>query len=249
MNNSMYTSFARRTVLLSRSRLRALVLTVLALQITEFRSLTSGDASVVLASWIDNYSLLCIAFPFIFVAGVVSGDLRTGVARLWLQKPVDPVAFYLCRFVERFLVSLAAALLALGAIRLATAALGESDEVGLLLARLPYVLVLACVTFGFSSWISRGSTLVAIGFLSAGAVAQQVALPDLLGRPWNWLFEAILVPIPAMGEFRDFLVGVSDAVWIPVAQILAYSIGWTALGALGVWYTVNKGRLPHAEQS
>ncbi len=43
--------------------------------------------------------------------------------------------------------------------------------------------------------------------------------------------------------------GVSDAVWIPLAQILAYSIGWTALGALGVWYTVNKGRLPHAEQS
>ena len=91
----MYTSFARRTVLLTRSRLKALVLTVLALQITEFRSLTSGDASAVLASWIDNYSLLCIAFPFIFVAGVVSGDLRTGVARLWLQKPVDPVAFYL----------------------------------------------------------------------------------------------------------------------------------------------------------
>lgn len=245
----MYTSFARRTVLLIRSRLKALVLTVVALQITEFRSLTSGDASAVLASWIDNYSLLCLAFPFIFVAGVVAGDFRTGVARLWLQKPVNPVAFYLCRFVERFLVALACALLALAAIRLATAALGDSDEVGLLLARLPYVLVLACVTFGFSSWISRGSTLVAIGFVSAGAVAQQVALSDLLGQPWNWLFEAILVPIPAMREFRDFLVGVSDAFWIPSAQILAYSVGWTALGALGVWYTVNKGRLPHAEQS
>ena len=249
MHSNMYTSFARRTVLLIRSRLKALVLTVLAIQVTEFRNLTSGETSAMLEGWIDTWSLLCLALPFIFVAGVVSGDFRTGVARLWLQKPVDPVAFYLCRFVERFLVSLACALLALAAIRLAAAVLGESNEVGLLLARLPYVLVLACVTFGFSSWISRGSTLVAIGFLSAGAVAQQAALPDLLGRPWNWLFEAILVPIPAMREFRDFLIGVSDAVWIPVAQILAYGIGWTALGALGVWYTVNKGRLPHAEQS
>lgn len=245
----MYTSFARRAVLLIRSRLKALVLTVLAIQVTEFRGLTSGETSAMLESWIDTYSLLCLAFPFLFMAGVVSGDFRTGVARLWLQKPVDPVAFYLCRFVERFLVSLTFALLALAAIRLAAAALGESNEVGLLLARLPYVPVLACVTFGFSSWISRGSTLVAIGFLSAGAVARQVALPDLLGRPWNWLLEAILVPIPALREFRDFLVGTSDAFWIPSAQILAYSIGWTALGALGVWYAVNKGRLPHAEQS
>jgi len=245
----MYTSFARRTVLLIRSRVKALVLAVLAIQITEFRSLTSGDTSAMLESWVDAYPLLCFALPFIFVAGVVSGDFRTGVARLWLQKPVDPVLFYLCRFVERFLVSLACALLVLGAIRLATAALGESDEVGLLLAPLPYVLVLACVTFAFSSWMSRGATLVAIGFVSAAAVAQQMALPDLFGRPWNWLFEAILVPIPALREFRDFLVGTSDAFWIPSAQILAYSIGWTALGALGVWYAVNKGRLPHAEQS
>ncbi len=245
----MYIPFARRTVLLIRSRFNALILTVLAIQVTEFRSLTSGDISAMLESWIDTYALLCLALPFIFVAGVVSGDFRTGVARLWLQKPVDPVRFYLCGFCERLLVALACALLALGAIRLGTAALGESGEVGSLLAPLPYVLVLACLTFGFSSWISRGSTLVAIGFLSVGAVATQMALPDLLGRPWNWLFEAILVPIPAIREFRAFLVGVSDAFWIPLAQILAYSIGWTALGALGVWYTVNKGRLPNAEQS
>lgn len=119
----------------------------------------------------------------------------------------------------------------------------------MLLAPIPYVVVLACLTFGFSSWISRGSTLIAIGFLSVGAVAIQMAVPDSLGRPWNWLFDAILVPIPAIREFRDFLVGVSDVFWIPLARILAYSIGWTALGALGVWYTVNKGRLPNAEQS
>ena len=197
----------------------------------------------------DIFLYLCLGLPLVFASGVVSGDFRNGVARLWLQKPINPVRFYLSRFSEGFLVSLVCALLALGATRLGTAALGQPDKAGQLLGYLPYVLVFACVVFGFSSWISRGSTLVAIGFLSAGAVAQQVALPDLLGRPWNWLFEAILVPIPAMREFRDFLVGTSDAVWIPVAQILAYSIGWTALGALGVWYTVNKGRLPHAEQS
>ena len=245
----MYMPSSRRVILLVRSRVKALTLAVLAIGIMELRDLISGEPTLLAASFRDMFFLLCFALPLILVSGVVSGDFRSGMARLWLQKPIDPVRFHLSRFLEGLLVSLVLALFALGATRLGTVALGESGEVGSLLAPLPYVLVLACLTFGFSSWISRGSTLVAIGFLSVGAVATQMALPDLLGRPWNWLFEALLVPIPAIREFRDFLVGVSDAFWIPLARILAYSIGWTALGALGVWYTVNKGRLPNAEQS
>ena len=168
---------------------------------------------------------------------------------LWLQKPIGPGRFYLSRFLEGLLVSLVFALFALGATRLGTAVLGQPDESSQLLGYLPYVLIFACVVFGFSSWMARGSTLVAIGFLAAGAVAREMGSIDLLGRPWNWLVEALIVPIPALRGFREFVVGTSDAFWIPSAQILAYSIGWTALGALGVWYTVNMGRLPHVEQS
>ena len=245
----MYMPWSRRVILLVRSRVKALTLTVLAIGIFHLANLVSGEPTLLAESFRDIFLFLCLALPLVFASGVVSGDYRSGMARLWLQKPIDPVRFYLSRFSERFLVSLVCALLALGATRLGTAALGQPDETGRLLGYLPYVLIFACVVFGFSCWISRGSMLVAIGFLSAGAVAQQMALPDLLGQPWNWLFDAIVVPIPALREFRDFLVGASDAVWIPLAQILAYSIGWTALGALGVWYTINKGRLPNAEQS
>lgn len=245
----MYMPLSRRIILLVRSRVKALTLTFLAIGIIELRDLISGEPMLVVASLRDMFLLLCFALPLILVSGVVSVDLRSGMGRLWLQKPVDPVRFYLFRFAEGLFVSLVCTILALGATRLGTAALGQPDETSQLLGYLPYVLVLACLTFGFSSWISRGSTLVAIGYLSMGALAIQMALPDLLGRPWNWLFDAILVPIPAIRDFRDFLVGVSDAVWIPLSQILAYSIGWTALGALGVWYAVNKGKLPHAEQS
>ena len=245
----MFMPLSRRVILLVRSRVKALSLTVLAVGIIELSGLISGEPTLLAESFRDIFLFLCLALPLIFASGVVSGDIRSGMARLWLQKPIEPARFYLSRFLEGLLVSLVFALLALGATRLGTAALGQPDETSQLLRYLPYVLIFACVVFGFSSWISRGSTLVAIGFVSAGAVAQQMALPDLLVRPWNWLFEAILVPTPAVREFRDFLVGASDAVWIPSARILAYSIGWTALGALGVWYTVNKGRLPNAEQS
>ena len=245
----MYMPLSRRVILLVRSRVKALTLTILAIGVIHLASLVSGEPSRLAESLRDIFLFLCLALPLVFASGAVSGDFRSGMARLWLQKPIEPVGFYLSRFLEGLLVSLVFAVLALGATRLGTAALAQPDETSQLLGYLPYVLIFACVVFGFSCWISRGSILVAIGFLSAGTVAQQMALPDLLGRPWNWLFEAILVPIPAVREFRGFLVGVSDAGWIPLAQILAYSIGWTALGALGVWYTVNKGRLPNAEQS
>ena len=245
----MYMPLSRRVVLLVRSRAKALTLTVLAIGIIELRNIIRGGSTLLATSLGDTFAILCLALPLIFASGVVSGDFRRGMPRLWLQKPIDPVRFYLSRFLEGLLVSLVLALLALGVTRLGIAALGQPDETSQLLGHLPYVLIFACVVFGFSSWISRGSTLVAIGFLGAGAVAREMGSADLLGRPWNWLVEALLVPIPAIREFRAFLVGVSDAFWIPLAQILAYSIGWTALGALGVWYTVNKGKLPHVEQS
>lgn len=245
----MHMPLIRRTTLLVRSRVKALTLTALAVGFIQLRSLTSGEPTLVAASLVDMFSFACLLLPLVLVSGVVSGDFRHGSARLWLQKPVDPVYFYLARLAESLLVSLVFALLALGATWLGLAALGQPDETSELLGYLPYVLVFACVVFGFSSWIARGSTLVAIGFWAGGAIANELAFADLLVRPWSWLLEAILVPIPALREFRNFLVGPSNAFWIPSAQILAYSIGWTALGALGVWYTVNKGRLPHAEQS
>ena len=245
----MYMPLSRRVILLVRSRARALTLTVLAIGIIEFRNLNGGEPTLLAASLGDIFAILCLALPLVFASGVVSGDFRSGTARLWLQKPIDPVRFYLSRFLEGLLVSLVFALLALGATRLGTAAVGQHEETSRLLGYLPYVLIFACVVFGFSSWMARGSTLVAIGFLAAGGVVRELGSIDLLGRPWNWLAEALLVPIPALREFREFVVGTSDAFWVPSAQILAYSIGWTALGALGVWYTVNKGRLPLAEQS
>lgn len=245
----MYMTLSRRVILLVRSRVKALTLTVLAIGIIEWPNLIGGEPALLAVGLGDTFAILCLALPLVFASGVVSGDFRRGMARLWLQKPTGPVCFYLSRFLEGLLVSLVFALLALGATRLGIAALGQPDEISRLLGYLPFVLIFACVVFGFSSWISRGSTLVAIGFLAAGAVAREMGSIDRLGRPWNWLVEALLVPMPAIREFGDFFVGGSDAIWIPLAQILAYSIGWTGLGALGVWYAVNKGRLPHAEQS
>ena len=245
----MHTSGPRRAVLLVRSRTKAVAIALPAIAITQSSALMVGDPAAIADGVQTAYSFLCLALPLIFVSGVVSADFRSGVARLWLQKPIDPVAFYLARFGEAITVALVLALLGLGAIQLGMGALGlESVPVGDLMDALPRALVVGAVAFGFSSWMSRGSTFATVAFLVAASVGADT-LPDLLDRPWSWVADVVLLPMVPFSEFRAFVLGASDAVWIPVARILAYSIGWTALGGLGVWHAVAKGRLPNAEQS
>lgn len=245
----MYTPFARRAVLLIRLRLKTLIVTCVTLTMVQLPILIDGEPGAIAQSIVTTYSLLCLALPLIFLGGVVAEDFRRGTARLWLQKPIDPVVYYLGRFVEALSVALVLMLLALGGTWLGTAALGdELVPIGDLLDALPRTLIIAPIAFGFSAWLPRGSTIGAIGFVIAGSIAGE-SLPDLLGRPWNWLADAVFIPMAALQDFRAFVLGTSNVIWIPLARIVAYSVGWTAFGALGVWYTVTKSKLPYAEQS
>ena len=144
---SMYMPLSRRIILLFRSRVKALALMVLAIGIIEWPNLIGGEPTLLAVGLGDIFAILCLALPVVFASGVVSGDFRRGMARLWLQKPIGPVRFYLSRFLEGLLVSLVCALLALGATRLAIAALGQPDEISRLLG-LPSIcnrLRLRCV--------------------------------------------------------------------------------------------------------
>ena len=245
----MYAPLARRTVLSFLLRTKALIVTFSAIAITQLDVFIGRQPESFAYSLTISYTILCFALPIIFVSGVVSGDLRSGTVRLWLQKPIDPVVYYLGRFLEELSVALVLTLLALGAARLGIAALGrELVPIGELLDALPLALIVGAMAFGFSAWLPRGSGIGTFAFVIAGLVAGE-SLPDLLGRPWSWLAEAVFIPATALEDFRNFVLGESDAIWIPLARIVAYSIGWTAVGALGVWYTVTKGKLPIAEQS
>lgn len=245
----MYTSIARRTVLSFRMRAKALIATLSAIAITQLSLIVGGQPEAIARSMTTTYTILCFALPVIFVSGVVSRDFGSGTVRLWLQKPVDPVGYYLCRFLEALSIAIVLTVLCMGATRLGTSAVGEEPvAIGELMDALPLTLIVGAMAFGFSAWLPRGSAIGTIAFVIAGLVARE-SLPGLLGRPWNWLADALLIPAPALEDFRNFALGESDAIWIPLARIVAYSLGWTALGALGVWYTVTMGRLPTAEQS
>ena len=244
----MHTPISRRIVLSFRLRAKAFTITLSAIAISQAPFLFGGPESIA-RSLMTAYTILCLALPVIFVSGVVSGDLKSGIVRIWLQKPIDPVVYYLCRFLEELSVALVLTLLALGLTRLGISALGQEPvAIGELLDALPLTLIVGAMAFSFSVWLPRASALGTIAFAAAAFMAG-ASLPELLGRPWNWLADAVLIPATALEDIRNFALGNSDAVWIPLARIVAYSIGWTALGALGVWHTVTKGKLPIAEQS
>ena len=97
----MYMPLSRRIILLVRSRVKALTLTVLAIGIIQLPNLVSGDPTLLAEGFRDIFLFLCLVLPLIFASGGVSADFRSGMARLWLQKPIDPVRFYLSRFSER----------------------------------------------------------------------------------------------------------------------------------------------------
>ncbi len=245
----MYTSIARRAVLSFRLRVKALIVTVLATVLAFLPLIVGGEPAAIAANLNVIFGILCFAIPAICVADVVAGDLRSGIARLWLQKPIDPVVFYLRRFLEALSLAFALTLLALGATRLIVSAVAPGFlSAGQLVDTLPLTLIVGAMGFGFSAWMSRGATIATFAF-AFGSLLAGSTLPDLLGRPWSWVADALFIPGAALDDFQSYLAGTTDAVLLPLARLLAHGIAWTAVGALGVWHASTRGGLPAAEQS
>src|SRR5690606_20026721 len=100
-----------------------------------------------------------ILAPLLLVHGIVAGELRSGVALLWLQKPVSPVRLYLGRAADA--VGLAALLLAAfgGLLAALAAATGGPSLAADVLYNVPVaVLIGGCLgvtVYAFSAWGAR----------------------------------------------------------------------------------------------
>lgn len=179
----------------------------------------------------------------IFMEGVVSRDLETGVALLWLQKPVRPWVYYL----ERFIESLLGALLVVLAFSAAAAAIvvARNPDVAdralsVIALFLLATLLSGCVTFGFSGLGLRrdwGATIVFfLGALTPFAL--HVLDPERTASWWRWA-RTLLPPYEAWLTLSSYFVG-KTAPGAPgaLAWYLGYCAAWVALGALATaWAT------------
>jgi hypothetical protein len=220
-------------------RARALVLASLCLATTAIAaglgfSLGAGQPS-------DIPELLVVAavlLPAVVCQGAVSNDLRSGVALLWLQKPVDPLRFYLGRGLDVCALSLSLTL-ALGGAAALLGALGSGAEAGrILLLTLPTTLLwaacLGAVVVGTSAWGTQldGVMPFFVLYLSAlGALDQ-----GLLGEATSW----IGVPLEAITMLGRFLAtGVAPNPGASALRVARFLLVWLAIASLGLLLTTR----------
>jgi hypothetical protein len=174
--------------------------------------------------------------PLLVGHGMISGDLRSGVAMLWLQKPVRPVLFFQVRALEVSALSLAlvAAVLGGGASIVALAAgLGAARE---LLSSVPSALLaatcLCALLFGFSGWGARTDSLFVVVFVVA------TALWMATGQPVSDLVAWIALPVDALSAVGSFLAGrPEEDVGKSALLVGRFLVLWAAIGTVGLLVT------------
>jgi hypothetical protein len=171
--------------------------------------------------------------PLIVCHGMVAADLRSGVAMLWLQKPVHPLRFFLARALEVAVVALLL-VFAIWGVGATLAGLANGAAVARQILDAAILSALLCVAFsalifGFSGWGVPMDSLLALVFAVAGVFS--LAMEGPLTRGITWL----VLPVDAMTTVAAVLGGHSPPEWAPAAlETGRFLLLWTTIGSAGL---------------
>ena len=206
--------------------------------------LALGTLAALALDWDADYfdgavARLVVAVGVPLALTTVGKDLRKGVAPLWVQKPVDPVRFYLARCAEGALASVVLSVVGMSIITAAALSSGWESVThpfrpivtGTLLS-----LVIASVGFGFSVTLPRIgqlATLTLFGFTLAFEFTVLLD-PSATDSPWLPVVRAILLPWTPLLQLRAAAGVEPESLLQPLAWVFGYCAVWIGLGALGV---------------
>ena len=189
---------------------------------------------------------------FVVVVGLplalttVGDDLRKGVAPLWVQKPVNPVRFYLARFFEETLAAAGLSVITVSIVTLAVLRTGGgpfAHSLRFIVINALLAFVIASVAFGFSAVVPRAgklATLTLLGFTLAWRVLESVDVAAL-DWPGSSLVGVILLPMTPLVELRA-PEGIESGTLIrSLAWVLSYSAAWIGVGAVGIRRALSGG--------
>jgi len=187
-----------------------------------------------------NVTGLVMVLGLPLVLTTVGTDLRNGVAPLWVQKPVNPVGFYLARFVEGALAAIGLTVVTVVLVAAMAGWLGTEPATHLLRAVVVnalFAFVVGAVAFGFCVMVPRAGKLATLTLIGITVAREIVESTDPSG--WDWigspLVGIVVFPLRALVELRA-LGGVEpESILGPLAWVCSYSAAWVALGALGIW--------------
>ena len=170
--------------------------------------------------------------------GTVAHELRSGVALLWLQKPVAPLGFYGRRGLEVVSLSVLLMLALVGASALLAALLAAPETGRTILSGSPTLVLLtislSLLVFAFSAW---GTSLDAfLAFFVFYSSALTGADGGLLGETVRWVGFP-LEQVAAVGGLLQREV-VED-VAVLLARLGCFLLFWGGLAALGIALTTR----------
>ena len=228
-----------RIAILLRSRRDPLVILTLATAAMSALEWRSGGFQGAVASLVA-----VIGLPLVLTT--VGADLRKGVAPLWVQKPVEPVRFYLARFVEGALASVGLSVVIMS-ICVAVAVWSEWEPVThplrLVVVAALFVFVVASVGFGFCVLLPRVGQLVTLAWIGVTMAREVLALLNPTGLDWlgSPLVGMVLFPLSALVELRAADgIEPESTLWV-LAWVFCYSAAWIGIGAIGVRGAFTRG--------
>lgn len=174
--------------------------------------------------------------------------IRSGAATLWVQKPVEPLRYYLATVTQNIALSVGMVIILLVALSTLALRLGwemPPNPLWVLCSLSLQSLLVASMTCGASPWLPRIGWLFTLGMFAVTffMVVSVASSPALLDQPWvKWIF-AILPPwgstnVIGNPDGFDASGGVRA-----LGRILLYGGVWVALGAVGVRRLLTNGTL------
>ncbi len=199
--------------------------------------------------WAFGILICYIAVPLALAA---SRQEMTGAeAALWLQKPVRELRFALAGFAETIMATVLVSVL-FGTICVVVGmAMGWAPERPPILALLVGGLAaftIASMAFGMAVWLPRGSraAIIFLIVMSLYLFDPEISQPDLVRGGPIVLARIVLFPAPDVVRFGVGLTGDIPFQIRPILAMLAYSAGWIAVGALGIWHAAVRGRIGYS---
>jgi hypothetical protein len=228
-----------RAIALLRSRRNLVVVAGVAPVVVSIVFAVTLASNELLAATARVLGLGTVLLPLIVGHGMISGELRSGVAMLWLQKPVQPLAYFARRAFEIATLSVLLILSSWGAVAVILAGASDLEAVRNLLSVLPgVVLMVVCgctLLFGVSAWgIQVDSMIAAVLFLGS---AFSVLLGGVPGKSLAW----IAVPIEALGIVGQHLSreAVNGHVGKSLLLVGRFLLTWTLIGTAGLFFSTR----------
>lgn len=178
-------------------------------------------------------------------------ELIGAEAALWLQKPVRVVRFALTGFAETTAATILVSVLFGATCVVVGLAMGWTPgrppvltlPVGALAA-----FTVSSMAFGTAAWLPRGNRAAVLLLIILGLYLfdPEIGQPDLVRGGPIVLARIVLFPAPEVVRFGVGLAGDIPLQIRPVLAMLAYSAGWIAVGALGIWRSARTGRIGYS---